>query len=211
MPGSEVSKSTALGHFSRELSPAEDAEFVPICFTLSTAPKSKVILLCSKNGVCAIFFCYIKLFPGWLPSFTHISLTPSSTLSTSWQLFNVNISALWRNSHQSQQFFKRQMHEPLKALWWWVRRTQHCTHRTKKCNILTSSLSVLCHQSYKFSLRGSPSFQNWQCSETHFYLWCSGGFAVLTLLQISALFGSTMDWGPLPELQNVFPGGDALS
>lgn len=45
MPSSEVNKLTALGRFARELSPAEDAEFMPICLTLVTVPKSKVMLL----------------------------------------------------------------------------------------------------------------------------------------------------------------------
>lgn len=69
MPSSERNELTALGRFARELSPAEDAEFMPICLAPATVPKSKVMLVWNRTGVWATFSSAILNYSpdGFLP------------------------------------------------------------------------------------------------------------------------------------------------
>lgn len=169
-----------------------------------------------------IFFCYIKLFPGLFSSFAHTSFTPTNTLSNSWQIFNVNISAPWRNLHKTQLLCKGEIHEAVTAPWWQFRSTQHYIHRTKKGNILTSSLSVFCHLPNNIRFRVSFKFQSfytpvWNNSLKHIFtssvqqVYSSHIFANFSSFWKCSGCTITLWGSTVAESENVFPGGDDLS
>lgn len=160
-----------------------------------------------KWCLCYIFFCYNKLFPGWFSCFAHISLTPTNTLSDSWQVFSVNICAPWRDAHKAQLLCRGEMCEAATAPWWQFQRTRCCVHRAKKGNVQTSALSVLCHSLGNRTLRVRLKFQSfdptvWNNSPEHVF---TGSIQQVCNSHIFANFSNfwkskgcaIIFWGPL--------------